>query len=236
MRTLSLALGVVALFTAQACTASDDSASGNGGSTGSGGNGNVSGSGADASSDAGAGNDAAGGSSGSGGRSPVFRICGLTSPAGDTCPLMDAYIDCLEAQCSNELSQCFGAENRRGNFAGGSCADFASCATTAGDPCQNDCAPDATCQTCLGGLVSCIQNGECRAPLCPDEPDGGAPPGDGGTTIGGTCADLEACCATLGEGAARDACLQTLFAARARGGDADCAIVFSSYKSAGVCS
>jgi hypothetical protein len=53
--------------------------------------------------------------------------------------------------------------------------------------------------------------------------------------IEGTCADLEACCATLPDANAQNACTQTLADARAKGGDADCAVVLTTYKAAGAC-
>lgn len=200
---------------AQACL-SDDASSG-----ASSGNTPEAGSGGDAGAEA---------SSGSG----IFRICGLSSASGQACDLIDEYVACLEAACPSELSKCFGPGNAAGDFTGGLCAEYATCATTATDPCDNTCSAEAACQACLGELVGCVQNSACQVPVCPDS-DGGTSP-DGGTGITGTCADLEACCASLTDQAAKDSCNQTLAAARARAGDSDCAVVYSSYKSAGICS
>jgi hypothetical protein len=178
----------------------------------------------------------AGGDAGAEASTPsgIFQICGLSSASGQACDLIDEYVACLEAACPSELSKCFGPGNAAGDFSGGLCAEYATCATTATDPCQNECSADTACQACLGELVGCVQSSACQVPVCPDA-DGG-PSSDGGTGITGTCTDLEACCASLTEQAARDSCNQTLAAARARGGDSDCAVVYSSYKSARICS
>jgi hypothetical protein len=167
-------------------------------------------------------------------RSGIFEICGFASASGQACDLIDAYVACLEAACPSELSTCFGPGYAAGDFSGGVCAEYATCATSAADPCQNDCSADATCQTCLGELVSCVQTSACQVPICPAS-DGGTTT-DGGTGIAGTCADLEACCASLADPTAEASCNETLAAARTRAGDSDCAVVYSSYKSAGICS
>jgi len=179
--------------------------------------------------------DSGAGGADSGARpSGIFRICGLSSASGQTCDLIDDYVACLQVACASELSACFGPGNASGDFTGGVCAAYATCATSATDPCHNDCSADAGCQACLSELVGCVQGSSCQVPVCPDS-DGGTPP-DAGMSISGTCADLQACCASLTDQTAKDSCNQTLAAARERAGDSDCAVVYSSYKSAGICS
>jgi hypothetical protein len=173
-------------------------------------------------------------SSPGGGLSLIFTICGAT---GNVCDGINAYAACVQNACGSALAQCFGPNNERSDFTGGSCSDYAGCVTAAVDHCHNGCTPSADCGACLGTLSACVQGSPCTAPRCTGGSgtgDGGSPR-DGGTQISGTCADLEACCAAISDQTSRDACNSTLADARARAGDADCAIVFSTYRSAGIC-
>lgn len=171
----------------------------------------------------------------------IFRLCGLTSTTGTTCAGLGAYVACAENRCGPRLVECFGPSYASDDFTGGTCSDFASCSVGAADPCHANCTPSSACQTCVAGLVTCLEGSSCSLPLC-----GGAPPGDGGavtppavpdggTAISGTCADLAACCASMTDASFKDACNQALSDARARAGDADCAVVYSTYRSAGAC-
>lgn len=171
----------------------------------------------------------------------IFRICGLTSSTTvATCNGLDPYVACVRAHCDPPLSACFGSRYAEDDFTGGTCGDYASCSVASADPCHTTCAPDSACQTCIGGLVTCLNGSTCSVPLCtggPSSADAGGPVGssDGGTAISGTCADLAACCAAMTDTSFRDSCNQTLSDARARGGDAVCAVVYSTYRSAGAC-
>lgn len=169
------------------------------------------------------------------GISSIFKICGL-SPGG-VCDGINAYAACVQSACGSALTQCFGPGNARDEFTGGACATYADCVTSAADSCHSSCAPSGDCQSCLGGLTACLQGSPCTAPRCngPTGGQDGGAPRDGGVPIGGTCDDLDACCAAISDTPSRDACNATLADARARGGDADCAVVFSTYKSAGIC-
>lgn len=173
--------------------------------------------------------------------SGVLRICGLTRASGETCAGVDAYVQCLETVCNDALSRCFGTSYAQSDYTGSVCADYAQCAT-ASSSCNGSCTPSSPCQTCLTTLVGCIQASACTAPYCTGGTGtGGAPPvdaggsPDGGVVIQGTCADLQACCASIQDPSGQSACVQTLADARARAGDPDCAVVLSTYRAAGIC-
>lgn len=168
--------------------------------------------------------------------SSIFKMCGFAP--GGVCDGINAYATCIETACGSPLTQCFGPNNARDDFTGGVCATYATCVTTAPDSCKSGCTPSSDCQTCLGSLTTCVQASACTAPLCNGvsgtHADGGVL-SDAGAPISGTCTDLEACCAAIADTASRDACNATLADARARAGDSDCAVVFSTYRSAGIC-
>lgn len=172
--------------------------------------------------------------------SGVIIACGVTQGSGRTCTGVDDFVTCVRSRCGTELTRCFGADDAAAQFAGSVCAEYATCATFAPDPCGAACTKSLACDACLTTAAACIQGSGCPVPFCTGgeiTPEPEPEPGDGGgagVPIAGTCGELEACCASL-EGSGRSACTRTLADARARGGDADCAVVLTTYRVAGVC-
>jgi hypothetical protein len=166
-----------------------------------------------------------GGSSGTGGL-PIFLVCSVSSDPSVKCDGVDEYAACIDKACPEQMTTCFGGADA--GPTGGECAEYGACATAADDPCNNDCTPQDVCDSCLRTLVSCIQTSACTPPRC-----------SGASTTNptptGTCADLDACCQALTDASQKSSCTTTLNQAKARSGDPDCAIVFTSFKAAGIC-
>jgi hypothetical protein len=113
-----------------------------------------------------------------------------------TCPDPEALARCAGAHC--ELDACVPI-----------CADYLACLEQESDPCQSACLPDNPCSDCQNKvwqctLGFCLSEIACASPVTPDGP----------------CAQLEACCAMQGDGAA--SCLETVHLLEKLSGDPSC--------------
>lgn len=166
------------------------------------------------------------------------------SSSGQTCTGEEAYQTCSMSACEIPYKTCFGANYAKGDFTGGSCADFMACqlkcpcGTAEAKTCEAACAmqlmqttPGQTCMTCLTALATCVTGAACAEPVC-TTPGGGL---DAGVTTGGNCAAAQACCTTLAalSPAAAQSC--TTAVSSANGQDAACASILDGLKSGGLC-
>jgi hypothetical protein len=158
---------------------------------------------------------------------------GTCAMSGETCNGMDAYLECVMSACDAEYKECFGARYQTGDYSGSVCETFLSCSSDAPDPCNTDCKPDSECQACMNGFTACTQ--ECITTLDCSNIDGGGPIAlpDAGVDLPDltkTCADLEACCATI-SGTQQEDCQMVVATYKSLGsvGDPACSSVFSTY-------
>jgi len=85
---------------------------------------------------------------------------GLYGSAGQTCTGVDTFESCIEGHCESQARECFGANYKNGNFAGGKCASFIGCSVkcACGDTaCQSNCAAQLSsdCMTCASSFSTC---------------------------------------------------------------------------------
>lgn len=148
-----------------------------------------------------------GSDSGSSGGNNALAKCA----AGNGKSSSDACVSCMQSKCGSQMNKCYGA-----NFSGGQCSALLSCAKKASDPCNNDCSPDSTCQSCIvSDLAPCVlQN---CASDCESSTDGSGGSGNGtggggngtGATTGSsimTCSDLSTCCGKISNASAKSSC------------------------------
>jgi hypothetical protein len=141
------------------------------------------------------------------------------------------YIQCALDECGSEYQTCLGDDFMSGNFSGGACESYMECVTDAPDQCDHDCMLDGDCEDCfLNTLVPCIQS-NCSSEL--SDCTGGQTVDLEGVGTGGTCEDLEACCASL-SGDAQAECEMSLDQVRAAG-DLGCGSVYTFYQISGEC-
>lgn len=118
--------------------------------------------------------------------------CNMT--AGDAgCTGLVEYQACVAMSCKATYETCLGKNYQSGDYSGSVCEAYARCNTEAADPCNADCTIDEACQTCFADFSNCAT--QCVSLLdC-----GGLTTFPDAGDIGGgkTCADLDACCASL---------------------------------------
>lgn len=219
---------------ALACSSSD-------GGGGTGGTGNNNSSGGSGNSSAGTGSGSSGTSNSNGGTSnggtsnggtsnggSSSNSCDGTDPTGmgmDDCP---GLVDCAETQCSDEYETCLGADYLDGDFTGGACADYMDCVVACDEDdcdCQEGCEMSQACSSCFTTtLGNCVANSCLNEALaCAGGGEGGAGSGGAGGLGDATCADLTACCASLGDQAA--SCQQVA----GLGQDIACSVAFTTF-------
>ncbi len=148
----------------------------------------------------------------------------------------DAYIECAADSCQAEYRECLGEDYESGDFSGGACEEFISCATEADDPCENSCTPDQECTNCFISLGQCVSMAcaeeleECSGASSPSGSPSGEIPAEFGDA---TCEDLEACCDSL-SGTDQSDCNDQFMQVQAAG-DLGCAAALSIYQAAQLC-
>lgn len=195
--------------------------------------------GADSSNNGDGSNDEAAGGSGngsSGNDSTNYTAQELAAGAceqGESDPDCDIqpYVDCMLDACSTQYETCLGANYMAGDFSGGACEGFMECVNDAPNQCDHDCTQDQACESCFSTLGSCaLSNCASELSACTGGVDLG---GDVGAIGGATCADLEACCASMsGEDAAN--CESGLEMVRPAG-DIGCGVFYATYQLSGLC-
>lgn len=166
-------------------------------------------------------------SEGSGGSS---GSCSNSVTGNDDCP---EYVSCAENKCKAEYKQCLGDNFMSADFSGSPCESYMTCVL--GCDCDQSCLSNcyanmpADCKNCMTGpLTSCVSS-NCSAELQQCAGTGGT----GGSSSGGTCADLAACCSSL-SGSDQTQCQSTYDSVKA-GGDAACGTLLQTYQASGKC-
>lgn len=185
--------------------------------------------------------------------------CPTTS--ADSCPAAKTYETCVIGKCDAPYKAAFGAGYASGNFSGGACASLLTCymkcpcdatATTCELACYTQ--RDATCDTAMAAVTTCVMGSGCAYPVCSDAGTGTLPTSTltstltststltrtststststGSTT--GSCAAVSACCAKLIAGSNAVTYQQTCQVITSYG-EATCAQILSGWVSAGVC-
>lgn len=223
---LVLSLAVAAGAFAVACGDDDDDKNNGGeqGRDGGGGDGVDGGTGGKA--DGGGGKADGGGGGADGGNGGA---CDYT-PGGDeefgdcTEAEIKAYGECVDTACQDKYVECYGPGYKQGNFTG-VCGDYMECTSKCeceDTACYEACQPSTECNTCMQGFSTCALS--CFNELSCAFGDGGIPGG------GKTCADLEACCASLTDADAKMECETTLmFASSSPVGDLACGSILPQY-------
>jgi hypothetical protein len=178
-----------------------------------------------------------GGSGGSSYTSPTGRSAANGgqcpgSSSGQTCTGEQAYMDCAMKACGTQYKTCFGNNYAKGDFTGGTCADFIACemncpcdATKA--TCEGTCtaglatATGATCMTCLTTLSTCVTGAACTQPVCTTGTTTTTT-----TSTGTNCAALQTCCGKMADATIKAACQSAITSAG--GDDATCALILPS--------
>lgn len=208
---------------------------GGGGGGDNGGGGNGGGGGGDNGGGGNGGGGNGGGGAGSGGMRDVTGQCQSEQDLGNcTQAELDAYSQCAITKCSADYERCMGPNYQKGEY-GGACKDYFEC-TTACDcddtACLQGCQQSSECQSCFLDLGQCVAS-NCELPACAGGSDG-VDVGDGVDLGSATCADLEACCASIADANQKAQCEQTYNAVRA-GGDLACSASYSVFEASGVC-
>jgi hypothetical protein len=222
IRAATLAFGVSFLLIAgcpsEKKEAEDDGNSGNGGDSGEGGAGE-------------GGTSGESGTSGTGGEEvpdlPAEEAAaGMCEMVDETegCTGLEAYQECINTECN--FDECYA----------GPCATFLDCLSDADSPCgavqDGTCERSQECTDCFMAdancLINCYEHVDCGGGMAGTGGDSGAG-GEAGTggLPEGTCADLDACCATLAD---EEAMACTLVADSAREqGDLACAVYVDAF-------
>lgn len=194
-------------------------------------------------------NAASSGGSGSGSSGGSSK-CGATyTTSNTTCSQaqLDDYDHCKTDQCGSEIEACKPTCQSQTD-----CVNACACGDTA---CIGKCTPSADCKTCLQGAAKCMV-GKCPAPSClSTKPAGstgsgggggagdagsgtgggtgtGTGAGDAGSTSGGTCTDLAACCTQIpSSDSDKDVCNYTVD----KGVESTCSSELKYYRSHGKC-
>lgn len=178
-----------------------------------------------------------GGAGGSSQDAPVIlpptngQSCQQSSGSCTDQAAIDEYASCIVTTCDAEYEQCFGQDYMTGTF-GGACADLMGCASQCQDcdeACLKSCSDQhfvTACKDCiLGPIVDCaisaITSGTCSIPCGP------------GTSAGGACDELKACCDSL-TGSDQASCTSTYNQVKL-GGDTGCMGVIATYQNSGKC-
>jgi hypothetical protein len=142
--------------------------------------------------------------------SPLSK-CASGSTASNDCQ------SCEQSKCSSELHKCYGSD-----FNGGACKALVKCANAAKDPCNSDCTPDSSCESCISDdLVPCLQKN------CASECGIQTPTSDGGSAVKkGTCADLGPCCEGITNASAKSGCQNLV----KDGNDTNCESYYASLR------
>jgi hypothetical protein len=135
------------------------------------------------------------------GRAQIAGLCLSKSIARNNtqqCPDPKALSACAQEHC--QLDDCVAT-----------CADYLACTTTADDPCSVEftCKIDTACSKCYGAVQMCALS------FCGDQVACAAP-----TTEGGSCSQLEACCALQGD--MEQSCLELVHSIEKLSGDPSC--------------
>lgn len=140
------------------------------------------------------------------------------------CTGLDAYQECLNTECN--FAECYA----------GPCATFLDCLSDAASPCEavqdGTCEQSTECSDCFAAdancLINCYEHVDCGGGMAGTGGDSGAG-GEAGTggLPEGTCADLDACCASLADEEAM-ACTVVADSAREQG-DFACAVYVDAF-------
>jgi len=169
------------------------------------------------------------------GRNAVSGQC--TTSATQTCTGEDAYATCLESNCDSQLKAMLGSGYASGSFSG-ACAAFMNCelacpcdATAA--TCESTCTTtnllgDSNCAAAAMAVETCSTAAGCVQGVCTATTPTSTGPGT--TTGTGSCAQVQACCATMAGTAYAASCAQV-----SSGGEAACAQAYAAWVQAGLC-
>jgi hypothetical protein len=173
------------------------------------------------------GGDSGGGGPGSSATSGFF--CPSTNASSCKQSDVDAYGTCVQGKCGAETKLCFGDNYQNGTFAG-ACATWAACygKCACGDTaCRTACgAPTGECTSCLLKISTCTTTSGCTPPVCTADA--------GSTPVGGSCADLQACCNSIANAQVKASCNAQVTAA-ATAGAQYCTTVLTGLRGAGQC-
>jgi hypothetical protein len=210
---------MMSLALATGCPGGDSDGEGDGNS----GTGGASGAGGSGSGGGGSGGGGSGTGGGNANMSPEDVASGscdtMGGSGGTECTGIEEYQACLNDTCG--YAQCYS----------GPCADYLECLGNADDPCTaaspgGECSPSSECTSCFTTNANCALN--CASNLdCGGSAGQGGAAGTGGLPEG-TCADLDACCATLPSAEETMTCTAAADAAR-MAGDSACAIYIIAF-------
>jgi len=185
----------------------------------------------------GAGATGAGGGSGSGTGGTTGGAPKMCTSSSNTCTSaeINTYSNCVLAACDTDYKTCLGPNYKTGSYSG-VCATYVGCinACACNDTaCSTACGlPDTSCETCLSQIATCSST--CTLPACYlTTGAGGTSGGLGGSTgtvVGGTCADLLACC-NASSASLKATCMQAYTSEMQLGGDLACGVALSTLKS-----
>ncbi|HEX2678731.1 MAG TPA: hypothetical protein VHM19_18890, partial [Polyangiales bacterium] len=156
-----------------------------------------------------------------------------------TCTGTEEYSSCLETKCQAQYEACLGKGYKSGDYTGGICETYLKCTSAAADTCNSGCMQDSNCTSCFSSMIGqCALSAGCTLPMCTTSTagtSGGGSGTGGGAGTGGsggkTCADLDACCATL-DSTKKPQCEQAASSVKA-GGDGPCGQVYTIFCGAG---
>ena len=107
-----------------------------------------------------------GGNTGTDGRlSPVDMVV----RGCDDCANGEARLACLEQECADVFTQCFGRGYRSGDYTGALCESGLECLAASPLACDEACAATPTCLNCVANdLEACGQSNDCPNLECAD--------------------------------------------------------------------
>ena len=204
-----VSFGIASVFVASAsllaCGGSSDGGGGAGGPSSSAGSHSSAGS----SSTGGSG---AGGSTQLGSAGSCGTVTTMLDPSSQMCP---GAVSCIQTKCQSALDALAAPTG-----ACNTCANACNCEQA----CVQNCLQASACQAGLQTYLTCAQS-SCLSELlsCANAGTGGA--GGGASSSGKTCADMDACCATLTDATEKTSCTQIA----ALKSEAACGLAYASF-------